>query len=257
LIWRGRWHLNRFTREDSKIARKLFAEALQLEPNSPEALIQATWCELWTLWAERGSEEQIAEVRKLAHRAIIADCDDSRGHMLAGIAEAWLRQPARAIALIGRAIELNPSLALAHAQLGDCYYLAGEPEKAIQPLKTALRLSPNDMHLFFTLGELACTYCMLSRWREAIDHAEQSLVRRPAYWFAHVVKINALWRSGNLEAARRAFEELRAAAPKFDLGYIDWIPFIDRNWNRYFAEGIVTASNAHPSDKSDGRRASP
>lgn len=246
LIWRGRWHLNRFTREDSEAARALFDEALKIDPNSPEALIQATWCLCWSLWAQRGSEQQIVEMRKLAQRAIIADCDDSRGHMLAGIAETWLRQPARAKALLERAIELNPSLALAHAQLGDCLWLAGEPENAIAPLKMALRLSPNDMHLFFTLGELAISYCMLGRWDEAIDHANQSLVRRPAYWFAHMVKINTLLRKGDIAAAEEAYRTLMTAKPSFALGFIDWVPFVDRSWNDYFLSGTAVAAGHLP-----------
>ena len=52
LIWRGRWHLNRLTRADADMARGLFTEALELEPTSPEALIQATFSLGWTLWQD-------------------------------------------------------------------------------------------------------------------------------------------------------------------------------------------------------------
>ncbi|MDP2376232.1 hypothetical protein, partial [Reyranella sp.] len=93
LIWRGRWHLNRLTRADSAMAQQLFEQALELEPESPEAIIQQTFCLGWSLWARRGSDAEVAEMRQLAHRAIVADPDDGRGHMLAGIAEMWLRQP--------------------------------------------------------------------------------------------------------------------------------------------------------------------
>lgn len=246
LIWRGRWHLNRFTREDSEIARELFDKALAIDPGSSDALIHATWCRLWSLWAERGSEPEILEMRKLAHRAIVADHDDCRGHLLAGIAETWLRRHKRARVLIERAITLNPSLPMAHFQLGDCLYLAGEPEKAIAPFKTALRLSPNDMHLFFTLGEMAVSYCMMGQWDEAIEHAEQSVVRRPAYWFAHMVKINALVRRGDIDDARIAYLELKRAKPRFEPTYINWVPFVDPQWNAFFIEGVVAVCSDAP-----------
>ena len=96
LIWRGRWHLNRLTRADSEMARRLFDQALELEPDSPEAIIQQSFAFGWSLWARRGGAAEIAEMRRLAHRAIVADPDDGRGHMQAGIAEMWLRQPLRA-----------------------------------------------------------------------------------------------------------------------------------------------------------------
>ena len=247
LIWRGRWHLNRLTSADSGIARQLFEQALELEPDSPEALIQATYCLGWTLWAQRGSEAQIGEMRRLAHRAIVADPDDGRGHMLAGIAELWLRQTARARTLFERAIALNPSLCQAHAQLGCQHNLVGEPAQAIDPLRRAQRLSPNDIHIFFIIGELALSYWMLGRWDDAIDHADQSLVRRPAYWYALVIKINALIGKGDRAAARRAYDELMTLKPDFTPRFIDWTPFIDRTWNQRLTDGIAAVtSDAKP-----------
>ncbi len=109
-------------RGGSEMARRLFEQALELEPESPEAIIQQTFCLGWALWARRGSDAEVAEMRQLAHRAIVADPDDGRGHMLAGIAEMWLRQPGRARTLFERAIALNPSLCQAHAELG-CHYM--------------------------------------------------------------------------------------------------------------------------------------
>jgi TolB-like protein len=242
LIWRGRWHLNRLTRTDSELARRLFEQALELEPESPEAIIQQTFCMGWSLWAKRGSDAEVAEMRQLAHRAIVADPDDGRGHMLAGIAEMWLRQPGRARTLFERAIALNPSLCQAHAELGCHYNLVGEPAKAIAPLSLAQRLSPNDVHSFFFIGELALSHWMLAKWDEAIEHADQSLVRRPAYWYALVIKINALVGAGDLLAARRAYDELKAVTPDFTPQFIDWTPFIDRSWNRRLAEGVAAVT---------------
>jgi TolB-like protein len=242
LIWRGRWHLNRLTRTDADMARGLFAEALELDPTSPEALIQATFSLGWTLWAQRGGDAEIAEMRKLAQRAIIADPDDGRGHMLAGIAEMWRRQPARARTLLQRAIALNPSLVHAHGQLGCYHNLVGEPAAAIAPLRMAQRLSPNDIHVFFVLGELAMAYGMSGQWAEAIEHADQSLTRRPAYWYAHVVKINALARSGDARAAKRGLDELMTLKPDFSKRFVEWIPFIDQAWNRGLVEGLALAA---------------
>lgn len=242
LIWRGRWHLNRLTRSDSEMARQLFEQALELEPESPEAIIQQTFRIGWSVWARRGGDDDVAEMRQLAHRAIVADPDDGRGHMLAGIAEMWLRQPGRARTLFERAIALNPSLCQAHAQLGCHYNLVGDPAAAIGPLSMAQRLSPNDVHCFFFIGELALSHWMLGKWAEAIGHADQSLIRRPAYWYSLVVKINALVGNGDLPAARRAYGELMTVTPDFTPQFIEWTPFVDSVWNRRLAEGVAVAA---------------
>ena len=245
LIWRGRWHLNRFTAEDSEKAKAYISQALEREPTSPEAIIQMTWTKLWDLWAQRGSDDEIRVVRKLAQKAIIADYDDARGHMLAGIAEKWLRQPLRAEALLKRAIELNPSLAMAHAQLGGSFYLRDAPDKAIVTLKNAIRLSPNDAELFYFRGELAMAYLMTGAFDDALEQADLSLMRRGAYWFSHVVKINALLRKGDQALATQAVAELNTLIPRFGPQFIDWIPFMDGHWNRFLVDGMNQATAAN------------
>lgn len=243
LIWRGRWHLNRFTPEDARIARECFDKALSLEPNFSEALVQSTWSRLWDLWATRGDEGEIRAVRKMAQTAIIADHDDARGYMLAGIAEIWLRQPVRAEALLQKSISLNPSLVLAHSELGSVQYLKGQPEAAVATLNFAMRLSPNDHTLFYTLGELAVAHLMLGNFDAAADHADKAIMRRSAYWYAHVVKINAFARNGQEALARSALADLYDSNGGFKEEFIDWLPFIDRSWNDFLKVGLnlVTA----------------
>ncbi len=246
LIWRGRWHLNRLTRADSEMAQKLFAEALALDPTSPEALIQTTSALAWSIWAGRQPQDEVLRMRRLAQQATLADPEDGRGFMLAGIAEMWLRHHDEAKALLQHAISLNPSLALAHAQLGGCYNLAGEPSRAIDHLKASLRLSSNDPNIFYALGELALAHTMLGHWAEAIEHASLALTRRPAYWYAHVLRINALVRSGNPAAAAAAADDLVAAKPNFSRRYLDWLPFVDRSWVDHLVDGLERVPGRAP-----------
>jgi TolB-like protein len=242
LIWKGRWHLNRLGNDDIDQAKAYFAEALTREPSSPEALIQTAWVRVWELWLTRGSDEDIREVRRMAQQAIIADYEDARGHMLAGIAEIWLKQPLRAEALLRRAIELNPSLVMAHSQLGCALHLKGEHLAAIETLNLAVRLSPNDHDLFFTFGELAAAYLFCRQFDDALDYAEQSLARRSAYWLAHVVKINALVELGRGNDALIALGELKSAQTGFRTAFIDWLPFLDSGKRNFLKEGLNRAS---------------
>jgi TolB-like protein len=238
LIWRGRWHLNRMTKEDGAIAKACFAQALAIEPNSPEAIIQSTWARAWELWAQRGSLADITELRQMAQKAIIADYDDARGHMLAGIAEIWLHQPFRAEALLRRALELSPSLVMAYVQLGASFRVLDKHEQAIEAFNSAIRLSPNDQDIFFTYAELAASHLMLGHFDEALHFSDQALSRRRAYWFAHVIKVNALVRSGRAKDAHAALEELHAIKPNFRAEFIDWSPFTDPRNSDFLKDGL-------------------
>ena len=241
LIWRGKWHLNRLTRHDAIAARDCFAQALEREPTSAEAIIQVAWVRLWDLWVGRADAAETRAARKLAQQAVIADCDDARGYMLIGIAESWLRQPLRAEAMLARAIDLNPSLVMARVQRGATYYLRGEPEKAIEHLELAIRLSPSDQNLFFTQGEIAQAYLMLGDDRAALHHAEQALLLRAGYWMPYIIKVNALLRLDRRDEARAALGELLEMRPDFTADFIDWTPFVDPKWNHFLRQGMNLA----------------
>lgn len=245
LIWKGRWHLNRLTAEDAAAAHRCFNEAMQREPTSPEAIIQATMARMYDLWTQRASDEAIRQLRKMAQSAIFADIEDARGHMLAGVAEIWLRQPLRAEALLTRAIELNPSLVMAHAQLGSALMLRGELQRAIDQLHFAIRLSPNDSVLFLTLGELGTSHLLDGRVAEALAYAEKSLALRSGYWLPHVVRINALARLGQREPCLAAISEMEIAVPRFSTAFIDWLPFVDSSRRDFLKEGLNLAGGLH------------
>jgi TolB-like protein len=240
LLWRGRWHLNRLQHADSDQAQELFAKALALDPDSAEALINVTHGLAWSIWTGRESGQRVHEMRRLAQRSMRADPSDGRAYWLAGTAETWLRHMQPALDLLYQAVELTPSLAIAYAQIGCTLNLCSRPEQAGGHLELARRLSPFDVHLFFVLGELAMRSSLLGDYREAIAYADLAIVRREQYWYAHMVKIDALVRLGEKQQAKAAFEELTIARPGFTIEYIDWIPFEDRSVNHRFVESVAS-----------------
>lgn len=245
LIWRGRWHLCRLQHADSDEAQELFAKALALDPHSPEALINVTHGLAWAIWTGRQPAHRVLELRRLAQQSMSADPSDGRAYWLAGTAETWLRHMKPALDLLLQAVDLMPSLAIAHAQIGCTLNLAGRPEQAGEHLQLARRLSPFDVHLFFVLGELAMRSSLLSDYREAVAYADLAIVRREQYWYAHMVKIDALLRLEDRHQAAAASDELRRLRPRFSSSYIDWIPFEDRALNRRFAESIDAVAPGH------------
>jgi TolB-like protein len=245
LIWRGRWHLTRLQHSDSDQAQELFAQALALDPHSPEALINATHALAWAIWSGRQPADKVHEVRRLAQLSIRADPGDGRAYWLAGTAETWLRHMKPALELLHKAVELTPSLAIAHAQIGCTLNLCGRPEQAGRSLQLARRLSPFDVHLFFVFGELAMMSSLLREYREAIAYADLAIVHREQYWYAHMVKIDALVQLGERKHAAATFEELKALKPQFSRKYLDWIPFEDRSLNQRFADSVFSVSGGH------------
>lgn len=230
LVWRARWHMRRLTKNDAKIAGQLLDQATAESPNDPDILIEQGVLAAWRIWTSRGGRDEKTMLRAMAMRARHADPFDARAYLLCGIAEMWLGNLDNAKAMLLDAIELNPSMANAYGQIGSCFALAGEPGKAIPMLETALRLNPLDTESFHQYGELALAKFMLGRHRDAVHDADRSLARRPAYFYAHVLKIAALTELGECEdemLARRIFE---TAKPGFAAEALEWLPFKDRRW---------------------------
>nr|WP_233343311.1 adenylate/guanylate cyclase domain-containing protein [Hyphomonas sp. Mor2] len=245
LVWRGRWHLNKLTHKDSELAREMLEAAVEQDPENSEALIQLSFWHWLDCWTQRKPQQNVEVFHELAQRAQVSNPHDSRGHFLIGAAEILRGAPERALGHFEESLVLNPSHAHAHSQIGSCHMLMGHPDLAIASLEAALRLNSLDYYLFVTLGELACSHCMAGNYDRAISLARQSLDLRQSYWHARMTEITALVQSGQDRRAGQALDALLIRRPDFfDKPYIDWLPFQDASWNRFFRESLAKAQDA-------------
>lgn len=241
LVWRSRWHLDQLTRRDSQEALRLLVEARDADPSDAEVRIQLAhwyWVDAWT--QRRRSSELIA-LRTMAQEAQASDPSDSRGHLLVGLADILLKNIPEAQAAFEEAIRLNPSLALAYAEVGSCLIATGAASESIPYLELALRLNPHDYYVFYVLGELAIAHCLTGDWSKAIGYARQALHLRPSYWNARMSEVTALVHAGDLGAASHAHEALLARTPGFSRDFVEWLPFQKKSLVDFFCDALDRA----------------
>lgn len=241
-VVRARWHMRRLNRDDAAIAKKLLTEAAELRPDAPDVLIELASVLARETWSTRGSVAAIEAFRTIAIRARDTDPFEARACLILGMAEMWLHRHDSAGDLFSEAIRLNPSLAAAYGQLGSNHSLSGNPEQAFEPLRTALRLSPFETEAFHQLGELALAHFMLGDMAKAFEHANFAIARRPAYAYAHVIKIAALVELGGIQEAAATRARLIALKPTFAMSNLDWLPFADRQWIERLKGGMTKAA---------------
>ncbi|MEQ6203378.1 tetratricopeptide repeat protein [Sulfitobacter sp. HNIBRBA2951] len=241
LVWRGRWHLNRLTKHDSAEAQKLFEQAIALDERSVDAHVHLAWSLLWQSWASRSARDDILKGRAVAQRAIRLDNTDGRAYWIVGTANCWLLDHKSAYQFTARAIELCPSLAIAHAQQGSNCILSGKPEEALKHLQRALILSPHDQQKFYFLGELAMAAYLIGNYDEALAFADEALMLRPAYWYAHLVRFLSNTGQGMAGAAERSLTALRDSRSGLNETDIEWLPFEDRGVNADMLEKLRAA----------------
>lgn len=230
LTWQIRFHLEQFTLESFAQAEKLIEDALAQYPSLSELMMLRANLALWQYWTRRSDPGTASHIAPLIRIAMRADPSDARGPLFQGILDIWSLRTTSAQQHLARSCELNPSSNKAFTHLGASYYLQGDPEAALEPLKHALFLAPLDATRFFPLGEMATTLWMLERYDEALEIALEIQATHPGYVLAHVIETACHAASGRFNEAARARAKLLDAKPHLYHAMLDWIPFHDRSW---------------------------
>src|SRR6266850_4034114 len=221
-------YLHRGTREAIESALPLFHKAMALDPEFASAHAMAAWCLCWRKingWMTDQPRE-FAEGIRLARLAVELGQDDAvaltrAGHTLAHLAGDL----DGAVALLDKALVLNPNLAAAWFLGGFLRAERGDPEAAIEFFTQAMRFSPLDPEMFRMQAGMAMSHLFAERFDLALSWAEQSFRQLPS--FALVVLIIAACHAlaGRMDKAREAADHLRKLDPAFRISTLDaWIP---------------------------------
>lgn len=241
LLRRGRWHMQRRSPEDTGKAFEYFRQAYGEDANASAVLNELAWWHLWKAWLNFADREELAIVANYARRSLLMDSLDARPYCYLGFVEILEGRPQSAIDLFRQAIDINPSLSLAHTGLGSANGLLLDTREAVRHLKEAIRLSPFETYLFHNLGELAAALTIDRNWPAVIEAADRSLSLAPNYFYASYLKAGALARSERFEEARREAGLFRARHPDFERKWIEWIPFRDKSVNEGMIENFQLA----------------
>jgi tetratricopeptide (TPR) repeat protein len=146
------------------------------------------------------------------------------------------------IAMIDRALVINPNLAVAWTTSGWVRNLRGEAEIAISHLARAMRLSPLDPIAFHMQASTALAHFLAGRYDEASSWAERALGERADD--CRAIRILAASRAlaGRLEEARMAIARLQEHEPAFRISDLNdrLSPFRPQDLARY-EEGLRKA----------------
>jgi tetratricopeptide (TPR) repeat protein len=214
---RGMAGVHRWTKEGSDEALSHFYRAVELDPSFAAAYGMAARC-----YAQRRGNgwvtdrtHDVTETTRLTQRAVKLGMDDAVALCTAGFAIAYVADDFNnGDALIDRALSLNVNLAWAWLFSGWTKVSLDQPDIAIERVACAMRLSPQDPHVFSMQTAMACAHFVAGRHNEAFSWATQALLSRPDYIFPNFLAAASGALAGRLLDAQKALERSRQLAPE-------------------------------------------
>ena len=225
---RGREKLNRGTREATDEALSQFYEALQIDPDFASAHAMAAWCHFWRKvngWMGDRVQE-IAEGARLARRAVELGQDDAVALTRSGHALGHLAADLDGgIALIDKALLINPNLAAAWFLGGFLRLWNGDPDGATAYFERAMRLSPLDPEMYRMQAGMAMAHLFAGRFNTASSLAETVFRHLPSFLMPVGVMAASHALAGRQDEAERAMTRLRELDPTLRISSLpDWLP---------------------------------
>ena len=181
-----------------------------------------------------------------AERAAALEDHDAYSHYAMCLSHLMSERATAALDEAQRAIDLNPNLAIAHNALGWARIFVGHFSEALEPLLTAMRLSPRDPLSYLFFYNIALAHYHLRNYEEAVHFAERSLSLRRTH-FTMVVLAASLGQMDSGEDARHLIVELADNPPADPERYWRIIaPYADPAHREHLFEGLKKAGLPQP-----------
>lgn len=245
LYLRGMAKLHQGTREAIDEALPLFDQAIGLDPEFASAYAMAAWCHVWRKvngWMTDRRKET-AEGARLARRAVELGRDDAVALTRSGHALAHLAGDLDGgIALLDRALLLNPNLAAAWFLGGFLRVWHGESASAIEHFEHAMRLSPLDQEIYRMQAGMAMAHLFAGRFDAASSWAEKSYRNLPSFLMVVSILAASHASAGRTDEGRRAMTQLRELDSTLRISNLgNWLPIHRPEDLATFADGLRKA----------------
>ena len=201
---RGLWHCFRFTARDNEIAHRLFAKAVDMDPQFARAWagLSFTHYSRAFLNSARDMETEIHAALDAGRSSVGFDARDAMGHWSLGRALFLARRHDDALAAIDRALDVNPNYAHGHYFKGFIGIHASLDEEALPAIDSAQRLSPFDPLLFAMKSSRAISLANQGRYDEAAAWSIRGTQEPNAHFHIYAIAAACLGLAGRTADAR-------------------------------------------------------
>jgi TolB-like protein/Flp pilus assembly protein TadD len=226
-----------FTEGSLARAIALSKQALTLDPNYAAAMALCAYCyaeRRFQGWhKDRGAEGE--EGLRFALRAIELGRDNANVLWMCAYAIRELGADSqRSRELVNRSLHLNPNSAIALTVGAWNEIVLGNPDRALELLGRAERLSPRDPRGWFMAAARSLAHLARDQFEEAVAAAKKALAQNPRSAQAWRFLAVGLARQGDLQGAAHALNEGLQIQPTLSISNLRaWLKFMPEDlWEK-------------------------
>src|SRR6266545_1110384 len=216
-------HMWRMSTQEHGRAQELLQRAIALDADyaHAHALLGWTYVTMFNLDTRRPIGEFTDQALAAGTTAVMLDDEDPWGHLVVGLGHARRRRPELALRHLSQSIELNPSFALGHAGLGYAMAVGGQPERGLQALEQAHRLSPRDpfLAIYAPIVQYMALFA-LKRYEETIAVCRATAALHPHHAGAWRLMTVSLGLLGRIDEAREALAHTLTMQPDLSSAHV-------------------------------------
>jgi adenylate cyclase len=203
LYLKGRQAWNQMTHAGFLSAIDLFNRAISLYPDYAPPYSGLAYAYMWmSLWGMIQPAEAFLKSKEGALEALRLDPGWAAAYATLGASVFFYeRDHQQGLALLKKAIELQPSYAVAHQIYGVFLMILGRFEEALVPLERAVHLDPLSLRTNRTLG---LAYYLMGRLEDAEHWMEAAIAVRPDAAESHYLLARVYLQQGRLDQALSA-----------------------------------------------------
>jgi adenylate cyclase len=205
LYLQGLYFSNKSGEEELRKSLSFFQKALDKDPKFSRAWtgVGKVWILLADAYVKPLDAYPIAQAA--TEKALALDERDPLAHCVLGFAKKVLYWDQDAMVQEGkRALEIDPSSALAHVYYGDTFFGRGDSKGAIEEYRTAAKLDPLSPHVS---DSLAHGYLLAGRFDDAIAQGKRTLELDPTYAYLDSTLANAYREKGLFDQAIALYQQ--------------------------------------------------
>ncbi len=184
LYLKGRYLWNRRTAENLEKALNYFQQAADKDPNYALAYSGiADTCALFSVYGAGAPQEYLPRAKAAAEKAVELDDSLAEAHASLGLVYHSYFRGAESAREFDRSIQLDPNYATAHHWYGRLtLVMQGKLDHALVEVKRAYELDPVSPIIHTDVGAV---YLMARRYDEAIEQLRGTVQMDPEFYWAH------------------------------------------------------------------------